>query len=166
MEMIAAVDRNWGIGKGGDLLVHIPADMEFFKERTMGNLLLMGRKTFESFPGKKALPGRINVVLTRNPQWTGEGARTARSEAQLQQILSDYKGRFEQICVIGGGEIYRQYLPLCDQICLTHIDAVYEADTYFPNLDQDERFLPGEILQKGSWKGIRYEMRLWRRKNK
>lgn len=166
MEMIAAVDRNWGIGKGGDLLVHIPADMEFFKERTMGNLLLMGRKTFESFPGKKALPGRINVVLTRNPQWTGEGALTARNEAQLQQILSDYKGRFGKICVIGGGEIYRQYLPFCDQICLTHIDAAYEADTYFPNLDQDERFLAGEVLQKGSWKGIPYEMRLWKRKNK
>lgn len=162
MKMIVAVDRNWGIGKDGDLLVHIPGDMEFFKKKTMGNVVVMGRKTFESFPGKKALPNRINLVLTRNPEWTGDGAQRVSCRQELETELKKYPDR--DIYIIGGGQIYREYLSDCEQIFVTHIDADYQADTWFPNLEEEPGFQRGEALFQGEWKGTCFTIYEWNRR--
>lgn len=159
MKMIVAVDRNWGIGKDGDLLVHIPEDMNFFKSKTTGNVVVMGRKTFESFPGKKALPDRVNLVLTRNPEWTGDGAQCVSGRDALEAELGKYTDR--DVYIIGGGQIYREYLPDCDRIYVTHIDADYQADTWFPNLEEEAGFEKGEVLQTGEWKGIGFTICEW-----
>lgn len=162
MKMIAAVDRNWGIGKDGNLLMHIPGDMEFFKNQTMGNVVVMGRKTFESFPGKKALPGRTNIVLTTNPGWQGSGAIPVHSEEELEQVLKQYED--DSVFIIGGGQIYKKYFHHCDTIYLTHIQAAFEADTYFPALNADARFKQEEKLAEGIWQGISYQIYKWIKK--
>lgn len=161
MKMIVAADRKWGIGKDGDLLVHIPEDLENFKKQTMGNVVVMGRKTFESFPGKKALPGRTNIVLTGNKGWQGEGAYPVHSQEELEQVLEQYKE--DSIYIIGGGQVYQEYLDRCDTIYVTHIEADFEADTRFPNLEADERFARRELLLEGIWQDIIYRIYVWRR---
>ena len=160
MKMIVAADNNWGIGKEGDLLVRIPEDMEFFKNQTMGNVVVMGRKTFESFPGKKALPGRTNIVLTGNSSWQGDGALAAHSKAELDRMLDDHDQ--EHIYIIGGGQVYREYLAQCETVYVTHIEADYEADTWFPDLKADNRFIMEETLLTGEWKGLSYRICRWR----
>lgn len=162
MKMIAAVDRNWGIGKGGNLLMHIPEDMEFFKSRTMGNVVVMGRKTFESFPGKKALPGRTNIVLTTNSGWQENGVIAVHSEEELDQILKTYDEN--SIYIIGGGQIYKKYLHHCDTIYLTHIEAGFQADTYFPDLNADGHYKQEEKLHEGNWQGVSYQIYKWTKK--
>ena len=159
MKMIVAADRNWGIGKNGDLLVHIPEDMEFFKEKTMGNVVVMGRKTFESFPGKKALPGRVNIVLTGNPDWTAEDAVVVHNMEELQTVLADYED--DRIYIIGGGQIYADFADRCSSIYVTHIDQSYEADTWFPNLEENPHFHRKEKLKEGNDKGTAFEIWEW-----
>lgn len=163
MKMIVAADRNWGIGRGGDLLVHIPGDMEFFKSQTMGNAVVMGRKTFESFPGKKALPGRNNIVLTGNAEWQGTGAEVVHSMEELDRKLESYDA--DQIYIIGGGQVYREFLDRCDTVYVTHIDEDFEADTWFPDLEADGRFAMEEILKEDSWHGISYRICRWQVQN-
>lgn len=162
MKMIVNADRKWGIGKDGKLLVHIPEDMDFFKKQTMGNVVVMGRRTFESFPGKKALPERINIVLTGNPDWQGEGAVPVHSREELAWILQQYEE--ESVYIIGGGRVYEEYLPCCDTIYVTHVEADFEADTWFPDLEADGNFVQGEKLQEGTWKDISYQIYEWKRK--
>ncbi len=164
MKMIVAADNGWGIGKEGNLLVRIPEDMDFFKSQTMGNVVVMGRKTFESFPGKKALPGRTNIVLTGNTGWQGDGAVVAHSPEELDRILESYES--DRIYIIGGGQVYREYLDRCDTVYVTHIDAEFDADTWFPDLKADGRFIMEESLFSGSWHGISYSICLWKRKNR
>ena len=159
MKMIVAADRNWGIGKNGDLLVHIPEDMEFFKEKTMGNAVVMGRKTFESFPGKKALPGRVNIVLTGNPDWAAEDAIVVHNMEELQTVLADYED--DRIYIIGGGQIYADFADRCSSIYVTHIDQSYEADTWFPNLEENPHFRRKEKLKEGNYKGTAFEIWEW-----
>lgn len=160
MKMIVAVDRNWGIGKDGGMLTAIPEDLEFFKNKTMGHVVVMGRKTFESFPEKKALPGRTNIVLTANPDWTGEGAVVVHSREELEQKLRAYDS--DSIYIIGGGQVYRNYLERCDLVYVTHIDADYEADTWFPNLAEHEHFVREDpILLQGVRNGISFETHQW-----
>lgn len=128
--LIVAATRNFAIGRGGDLLFHISDDLKRFKSLTMGHPIIMGRKTFESFP-KGALPGRRNIVVTRNPDYAATGVECASSiEEALDMCASSSK-----CFVIGGGEIYAQALPYASKIELTMIDDVVEnADTFFPML--------------------------------
>ncbi|WP_280121911.1 dihydrofolate reductase [Duncaniella muricolitica] len=129
--IIVAATRDMAIGRGGDLLYHISDDLKRFKSLTMGWPIIMGRKTFESFP-KGALPGRRNIVVTRNAGYTAPGVETASS---LDEALAMCEGT-ENVFIIGGGEIYRQALPLADRLELTLIDAVCDdADTRFPSVD-------------------------------
>ena len=162
MKMIVAADQNWGIGRAGGLLVHIPGDMEHFKEKTMGNVVVMGRKTFESLPGKKALPGRTNIVLTGNRSWQGEGAVLAHSREELDQLLKQYED--DSVYIIGGGQVYQEYLERCDTIYVTRIEAAFEADTWFPDLDTDGRFVRERTLAEGNWKDMAYRIDVWRRR--
>ncbi|MCC8045227.1 MAG: dihydrofolate reductase [Clostridiales bacterium] len=134
MNLIAAVDKNWGIGYQNRLLVRIPADMKSFQEMTRGRVVVMGRRTLESLPNGLPLEGRENLVLTANPDYRVRHARLAHSVEEALQILEPY--RSEDIYVIGGESIYREFLPYCQTAHITKIDQVYEADAFFPNLDE------------------------------
>ena len=138
MNLIAAVDKNWAIGLKNKLLVSIPADMKFFRETTSGKVVVMGRKTLESFPGKKPLKNRTNIVLTKNPSYQAEGAIVVHNEDKLREELKKYDS--EDIFVIGGESIYRQLLDECDKAYITKIEYAYTADAYFPNLDEKEEW--------------------------
>ena len=133
MKCIVAVDSNWAIGKNNKLLVSIPADMRFFKEQTMGKVVIMGRATLESFPGGKPLKGRVNIVVTRDPKYYVPDAIIVHSVKEAAAAAAAYPT--DDVFVIGGASIYRQFLPLCDTAYVTKIDYAYDADTYFPNLD-------------------------------
>lgn len=133
MNLIVAVDKNWGIGKGNKLLVSIPADMKLFQQETMGKTVVMGRKTLESFPGGMPLVNRTNIVLTQNKDYRAKGALVVHNLEELLAKLANYPT--QDIYVIGGDSVYRQMLPHCDTAHVTKIDFAYEADAYFPNLD-------------------------------
>ncbi len=140
MKMIVAVDANWAIGYDGKLLARNKEDMKFFKETTTGNIVIMGRKTLESFPGGNPLKDRDNIVITRDASYSKDGVYIAHSVEEAVNIASDINNDGREVYVIGGESIYRQMLDMCDEVLVTRMDYEYEADTYFPNLDDDSRF--------------------------
>ena len=159
MNLIVAVYDDWGIGRDGTQPIALRTDRKFFRETTRGAMVIVGRRTIDDFPGKKPLPGRVNVALTRSdldipgftvchsPEEAAEFAKTA-----------------ERAMVIGGGSIYRQMLPFCDQAYVTKVHVIPESDTFFPNLDVNPDWKLAEILQSGVEDGIAYEMCLYVRK--
>ena len=134
MNLIAAVDKNWAIGCKNKLLVSIPADMKFFRETTIGKVVVMGRKTLESFPNGMPLKKRTNIVLTHDKTYKVPDAIPVHSMEELHEELKKYPS--EDIYVIGGETIYKQLLDECDVAHITKIDYEFEADAYFPNLDE------------------------------
>lgn len=134
MNLIACVDNNWAIGKNNQLLVRIPADMKFFRETTTGKVVVMGRKTLESFPNGQPLKNRTNIVLTHDRSYQVKDAIMVYSMDELQEELKKYPS--EDIFIIGGESIYRQLVDACDVAHITKVDYVYDADAYFPNLDE------------------------------
>ncbi len=134
MNLIAAVDSNWAIGLKNKLLVHIPDDMKFFRRTTTGKVVVMGRKTLESFPNGRPLANRVNIVLTGDPGYHVNGAVIVHDMDELHEELSKYPT--EDIYVIGGESIYRQLVDECDVAHITKINYAYEADAWFPNLDE------------------------------
>ena len=135
MNLIAAVDENWAIGKNNQLLVRIPADQKFFREMTTGRVVVMGRKTLESFPNGQPLKNRTNIVLTHNKDYAVKDAVVVHSMDELHEELKKYDS--DDVFVIGGEKIYEQLLDECDVAHITKIDFAYDADAYFPNLDQN-----------------------------
>lgn len=159
MELIVAVYDDWGIGCGGTQPVALSADRKFFRETTRGAMVIAGRRTVEDFPGKKPLPGRVNVILTRSGEdFPGFTVCTSAEEAAA------LANAVPRAMVIGGGSIYRQMLPLCDTAYVTKVHTQPGTDTWFPNLDADPDWALSEILQSGEENGIAYEMCLYRRK--
>ena len=135
MNLIAAVDRNWAIGRNGKLLVSIPQDMAYFRQMTTGKVVIMGRKTLESFPKKKPLRNRAeNIVITRQTDYQAEDATVVHSVEEALNAAARYDTR--DVFVIGGGEVYRSLLPYCDTAYITKMDYAYAADAWFPNLDE------------------------------
>jgi len=159
MELIVAVYDDWGIGRDGTQPIALAADRKFFRETTRGAMVIAGRRTVADFPGQKPLPGRVNVVLTRqsiefpgfivcgSPEEAAELAKTA-----------------DRAMVIGGGSIYRQMLPMCDTAYITKVHTTPVSDTYFPNLDEDPQWEMTQTLQSGEEGGIGYEVCLYKRK--
>ncbi len=135
MNLIAAVDENWAIGKNNQLLVRIPADQKFFREMTTGKVVVMGRKTLESFPNGQPLKNRTNIVLTHNKDYAVKDAIVVHSLDELHEEFKKYDS--EDVFVIGGEKIYEQLLDECDVAHITKIDFAYDADAYFPNLDKN-----------------------------
>lgn len=135
MNIIAAVDRNWAIGRDGRLLVSIPADKQMFREETVGKVVIMGRKTLADMPGGQPLPKRTNIVLSRNPAFSVKGATVCRSVKEVLAKIKDVPSG--DVFVIGGAEVYEGFLPYCDTAHITYIDYKYHADTYMRNLDTD-----------------------------
>ena len=138
MNLIVAADKNWGIGKDNKLLVSIPSDMKFFRQETMGKVVVMGRKTLESFPNGLPLKNRTNVVLTSDKNYQVKDAVIVHSIDEVLEELKKYDD--DEIYVIGGGKVYEELLPYCDVAHVTKIDFAFEADTHFPNLDEDPKW--------------------------
>ena len=132
ISIIVAVSENWGIGRGNELLWHIPEDLKRFKRLTLGNTVVMGKKTWESLP-RHPLPGRKNIVLTDVPDEIIDDCITAYS---IEDALSKCD-KEEEIFVIGGGSIYRQFLPIADRLYITHIHQSAPADVFFPVINMN-----------------------------
>jgi len=137
---IVAVDKNWGIGKDGKLLVSIPEDQrDVFRRYTIGNTIVYGRKTLFTFPGKRPLPGRMNIVLSKNTSFSVDGALVLNSLSEIKEYIRRHME--EVVYVIGGAEVYRLLLPYCDEAIVTRIDAEFEADSFFENLDLSKNWV-------------------------
>ena len=134
---IVHADKEWGIGKGNDMMFSLPKDMKFFRETTMGHTVVMGGKTLRSFPGQKPLKNRVNIVLSRGQ--VRDDCIIVRSYDELKNELKIRKN--EEIFIIGGGEVYKELLPYCDGAFVTKVDAVGGAEVFFPNLDQHPDFV-------------------------
>ena len=159
MNLIVNVDKNWAIGLGSKLLVRIPQDMKYFRSMTTGHVVVMGRKTLESFPESKPLPNRVNIVLTRDQGYQAPGAVVVHSMEELKEELKKYSG--EEIFVIGGGQIYRELLPLCDKAYVTKVDRAFDADVYFP--DQDPQWKMTKVSEEQTYFDLEYVFAVYER---
>ena len=138
MNVIVAVDENWAIGYKNDLLIRIPADMKMFRQETTGKVIVLGRKTLETFPGGQPLKNRTNIILSTKEDYKVKDAIVVHSIDELLEELKKYAK--EDIYIIGGETIYRQLLPYCNVAHITKIERSYEADAFFPNLDTDSEW--------------------------
>lgn len=161
MNLIVNVDKNWAIGLGSKLLVRIPQDMKYFRSMTTGHVVVMGRKTLESFPESKPLPNRVNIVLTRDQGYQAPGAVVVHSMEELKEELKKYSG--EEIFVIGGGQIYRELLPLCDKAYVTKVDRAFDADVYFLDLDQDPQWKMTKVSEEQTYFDLEYVFAVYER---
>ena len=164
MIAIAAVDKKWGIGYKGDLLVSLPEDQKgVFRVYTAGNTVVFGRKTLQTFKDQKLLPKRINIILSRNPKFEKEGAIILHSTEELDQYKKDHPD--EKIFIIGGAEIYNTLISICDEAIITKLNAEYKADSFCPNLDDNDDWeltqVEDEIM---SVKGISFNVCHYKRK--
>lgn len=162
MNMIVAVDSNWAIGNKRKLLVSIPNDMKHFREETTGKVIVLGRKTLETFPQGMPLQNRTNIVLSSDKDLKIRGAIVVNSLEALLEQLKNYEQ--EDIYVVGGESVYRQLLPYCDTVHVTKIDHAYEADAYFPNLDKDPDWQIVADSDELTYFDIAYEFLLYKRK--
>jgi dihydrofolate reductase len=135
ISLIVAVSRNGAIGLNNQLPWYLPEDLKYFKSVTMGKPLIMGRKTFDSIG--RPLPGRANIVLTRDPQWTSDGVKVVQSveQALVAGEIACEAADVDEIMVIGGEQIYRMTIDLADRIYLTQVDTNVEGDAFFPDID-------------------------------
>lgn len=163
MNIIVAVDKNWGIGYKNKLLVSIPADMRFFRKETTGKVIIMGRKTLESFPQGKPLVNRKNIVITKK-DIVIEGATVVHSIEEALEVTKEYATK--DVYVIGGESIYKQMLPYCDLAYVTLIDYAYHADTYFPNLDENEDWIIKEESEEQTYYDLEYTFVKYTRRKK
>lgn len=136
MNLIAAVDQNWAIGQKGRLLVQIPADQKYFREMTKGKVIVLGRKTLETFPNGLPLAQRTNIILSGDRNYSVRGGIVVHSMEEALKELKKYEE--EDIFIVGGSSIYEQFLPYCSAAYITKIDYAYQADSYMPNLDEDK----------------------------
>ena len=134
MNLIAAVDENWAIGNKNELLIRIPADQKMFRQETTGKVIVLGRKTLETFPQGLPLKNRTNIILSSDPEYKVKDAVVVHSVEELLKELEQYNT--EDVYIAGGESIYRQMLPYCDVAHVTKIDYAYTADAYFPDLDK------------------------------
>ena len=161
MNFIVAVDKNWAIGMDNKLLVSIPQDMKFFRETTKGKVVAMGRKTLESFPGGQPLKNRVNVVLTSDKKYNVKGTVVVHSIDEMVEELKKYND--EDIFVIGGESVYRQLLLYCKTAYITKIDHAYQADTFFPDLDQDPQWQMTKISDEQTYFDLEYVFTIYER---
>lgn len=163
MEFIVVVDQNMAIGCDGGLLFHVPEDLAFFKKTTMGHPVLLGRKTLETFPGGKPLPGRKNLVLSRDAAFQVEGAEVLRSYADLAPYMAA-QGE-DEVFLIGGASLYQALVPYCRGGYMTILQvAADRADAYFPDLGKDPAWVDEGIVATSSPASeIAFEVHYFRR---
>ena len=151
MQAIVAVSQSWGIGRDGQLLFRIRADLQRFKALTIGHTVVMGRKTLESLPGGRGLPNRRSLVLTRRDNFTPDRAEVVRSLEEAVALAGD------EAFVIGGQEVYAQLLPYCTRVYVTKVFADAPADAFFPNLDQDPHWKPVSVSEVLEENGLKFQ---------
>lgn len=162
MNLIVAVDSRWGIGRGGGLLASIPTDMKYFKEHTTGKVVVMGRKTLESMPGRRGLPKRINYVLTTNPDYEAERCIVVNSEDELWEELSQYDPG--DVFLIGGAALYNRFYKMCDKLYVTKMDADLHADTFITCFDDDPDYEVVSESEPVTENGITFRFVVYARK--
>lgn len=150
MDLIAVVDQNWAIGRNGDQLCYIPADLKHFQALTTGHAVLLGRKTLATFPGGRPLKNRRNLILSRDPGFAPEGAEVFRD---VDSLLSAAPA---DSFVIGGESVYRALLPHCDRAFITKLDKAWPADAFFPDLDADPNWAVTEEGERQEHEGISF----------
>ena len=164
MKLIVAADKNWGIGCNNRLLASIPSDMKFFRTMTTGHVVVMGRKTLESFPNQAPLKNRTNIIITRDMSYSVKDGIVVHSIDEALEELKKYDK--DDIFVIGGESIYRQMLDFCDTAYVTRIDHEFKADTYFPDLDKDENWELVEVSEENTCFDLEFFFTRYERKNK
>ena len=164
MNIIVAVDKNWAIGYQNKLLNSIPEDMKFFRETTTGKVVVMGRKTLESFPNGRPLKNRVNIVITNQKDYQVPGAIVLHSVEEALDYVKQYNS--EDVYVIGGASIYEQMLPYCDVAHVTVMDYAYQADTWFPNLDKMDEFVVAADSEEKTYFDLEYCFKMYVRKSK
>ena len=162
MKAIVAVDKNWAIGYQGRLLVSIRADQQNFKNITMGKTIVYGRKTLETFPRKVVLPGRDNIILSTKESYEVKDAVVAHSKDELKELIKDIPT--DDVFIIGGASVYNEFINDCDTAIVTFIDKEYQADSYFPNLDEDPSWELKEESEEQVYFDITYTYRTYVRK--
>ena len=158
MNLIVAVDENWAIGYNNELLVSIPDDMKFFRETTTGKVVIMGRKTLESFPGGRPLKNRVNIVITKKEDYEVDGAVVVHSVEEAVKEASKYDEN--DVFVIGGGSVYKAMLPYCNTAYVTYINQAYSADTFIPNLDKEVDWVLADESDENTYFDIEYFFRI------
>ena len=161
MKFIVSVDMNWGIGKDNDLLMRIPDDMKQFREKTTGNVIVMGRKTLESFPNSKPLPNRLNLVITSNKDYYAEGVVICHS---IDEALEKIKELNKDVYIVGGGSIYTAFMPYCNEAIITKFEKVFDADTFIENLDENKDWKVDSVEKTDEYEGVKYKVIRYRRK--
>lgn len=164
MNLIVAVDEKWAIGNKNELLIRIPKDQSFFKDSTFGKIVVMGRKTFESFPNGLPLKERLNIILTNDINYQVSNAVVLNCLDDLYDELKKYDTK--NIYIIGGESIYKQLLDKCDTAYVTKIYSKFEADSFFPNLDNNTKW---EIIyesEKETYSDIEYNFCTYKRMEK
>ena len=163
MNLIVNTSKNWGIGKNGNLLKFLKPDMKFFRETTSGGVVIMGRKTLETFPDCKPLRNRVNIVITTNPDYQCEGAIICASPQEALRIAAEYDT--DSVYVIGGSSIYTWFLPYCKTAYVTRMDLEADADCFFPNLDANADWI---CVSEGDWQeyeGLRFRFTKYENRN-
>lgn len=155
MNIIVAVDKNWAIGYQNKLLISIPEDMRFFRDETTNKVVVMGKRTLQSFPGGRPLKNRTNIVLTSDRNFQAEDAIVVHSMEEALEEIKKYNS--EDVYIIGGAKVYNQFLDYCDVAHITKIDYTYQADTYFPNLDDKEDWVVAAESDERTYYDMEYQ---------
>ena len=155
--MLAAVGKNLELGKDNELLWRIPEDLQFFKQQTLGKKIVMGKKTLDSLPG--LLPKRTHIVLTHQELEQSERLIVFHDITELKEYLQQLR---EEVMIIGGAQIYQQFIDDADKLVLTEIDGEKEADVYFPSFDKND--WDQEILCEHQYEDIKYKHLVYTRK--
>ena len=172
MNAIVAVDRNWGIGKDNDLLCHLPGDLKYYKNKTTGKIIIVGQRTLESFPGGRPLPNRTNIVLTDIPDYEAPGCIVCHSKEEVLQVVQYLEEDIvenqgpefleDAVFVCGGASIYRLFLDDVEKFYVTKMDAEFDADTFFPNLEEEGMRITWESEPQED-NGISYRFTIYER---
>ena len=163
MKCIAAVDNNWAIGNRGKLLVSIPNDQKMFRNETLGKVVVLGRKTLETFPNGQPLRDRTNIILSHDPNDFVAGAIVVHNDEELFRKLGEYDT--DDVYIIGGESVYGRYVKYCDTAIITKIDQAYESDAYFPDLDKDENWEMTAESEEFTYFSVEYTFREYRNRN-
>ena len=159
--LVVAASENNAIGLNNQLLWHLPKDMRFFKNTTWGMPILMGRKTFESM-GSKPLNGRLNIIITRNKNWVSEDVTVVHTMEEAIALATKFS--YNELLVIGGGEIYEMALPLAQKIWLTRVHTTIEGDVYFPKLNADWELVSSTQNAADEKHKFSFDFECWKRK--
>lgn len=163
MKCIAAVDSNWAIGFKGRLLVSIPNDQKMFRNETSGKVIVLGRKTLETFPQGLPLKNRTNIILSHDENYKVKDATVVHNDEELFALLKTYDS--DDIYIIGGDSVYKRYVKYCDTAIITKIDQAYESDAFFPNLDMDPDWKMVAESEEMTYFSVEYTFREYHNQN-